>query len=51
MTDRRDSRASRRRVKREPTGEELVKLLRDSPLRDINMERVRTRSRVRDIEM
>lgn len=40
-----------RRVKGEPTGEDLVKLLGDSPLRDINMERVRTRSRVRDIEL
>jgi prevent-host-death family protein len=40
-----------RRVKGEPTGEELVKLLHDSPLTDIRIERVRTRSRVRGVEL
>ena len=35
-----------RRVKGQPTGEALVKLLHDSPLRDINMDRTRTRGRV-----
>ncbi|MCU1231746.1 MAG: type toxin-antitoxin system Phd/YefM family antitoxin, partial [Acidobacteria bacterium] len=36
-----------RRVKGQPTGEALVKLLHDSPLRDIRIERKGTRSRVR----
>lgn len=40
-----------RRVKVERTGEALVKLLQDSPLRDINLDRARTRSRVRDVEL
>jgi hypothetical protein len=38
-------------VKGQPTGEALVKLLRDSPLRDLTIERVRTLSRVRDVEL
>jgi prevent-host-death family protein len=40
-----------RRVKGQPTGEALVKLLHDSPLRDIKMEREGTRSRVRGVEL
>ena len=40
-----------RRVKGQPTGEELVKVLRNSPLRDITIERVSTRARVRDVEL
>jgi prevent-host-death family protein len=40
-----------RRVKGQPTGEALVKLLHDSPLRDIKIEREGTRSRVRGIEL
>jgi hypothetical protein len=40
-----------RRVKGQPTGEALVKLLRDSPLRDVNLDRARTRSRVRGVEL
>ena len=46
-----DSDASRRPVKDESAGEELVKLLHDSLLRDIDMERVPTRSRVRDVDV
>ena|ERR1043165_7808252 len=40
-----------RRVKGGPTGEALVKLLRDSPLRDLTIERARTPARVRDLEL
>jgi prevent-host-death family protein len=40
-----------RRVKGEPTGQALVKMLQDSPLREVNMDRARTRSRVRDVEL
>jgi prevent-host-death family protein len=40
-----------RHLKGQPTGEALVKLLHDSPLRDIRMERQRTRSRVRGVEL
>jgi prevent-host-death family protein len=40
-----------RRIKGEPTGEALVKLLQDSPLGDINMDRTRTRGPVRDVEL
>jgi prevent-host-death family protein len=40
-----------RRVKGQPTGEALVKLLRDSPLRDIRIEREGTRSRVRGVDL
>jgi len=40
-----------RRAKGQPTGEALVKLLHDSPLREINMERSRTRGRVRKVEL
>lgn len=40
-----------RRVKGEPTGEALVNLLQDSPLRDIDMERSSTRSPVRGVEL
>lgn len=35
----------------QPTGEALVKLLHDSPLRDIMIERKGTRSRVRSVEL
>jgi prevent-host-death family protein len=40
-----------RRVKGQPTGEALVKLLHDSPLRDIKIEREGTRSGVRAVEL
>jgi PHD/YefM family antitoxin component YafN of YafNO toxin-antitoxin module len=40
-----------RRVKGKPTGDALVRLLRDSPLREITIERVRTRARVRSTEL
>jgi prevent-host-death family protein len=40
-----------RRVKGQPTGEALVKLLHDSPLRDIRIEREGTRSRVRGVDL
>jgi len=40
-----------RRVKGESTGEALVKLLQDSPLRDVKIERDRVRSRVRGVEL
>ena len=40
-----------RRVKGQPSGQALVKLLHDSPLRDIKIERTRTRGRVRGVEL
>jgi prevent-host-death family protein len=40
-----------RRVKGELTGQVLVKVLQDSPLGDINLERLRTRGRVRGVEL
>jgi prevent-host-death family protein len=40
-----------RRAKGQPTGEALVKLLHDSPLRSLKIERTRTRGRVRDVEL
>ena len=40
-----------RRVKGQPSGEALVKLLHDSPLRDIKIEREGSRSRVRGIKL
>jgi prevent-host-death family protein len=40
-----------RRVKGEPSGQALVKLLQDSPLRDISIDRLRTRGRVRGVEL
>ena len=40
-----------RRAKGQPTGEVLVKLLHDSPLRNVKIERTRTRGRVRDVEL
>jgi prevent-host-death family protein len=40
-----------RRVKGQPTGEALVNLLRDSPLRGIRIEREGTRSRVRGVDL
>lgn len=40
-----------RRNKGERTGEVLVKLLRDSPLLDVSMDRTRTRSRVRGVDL
>ena len=40
-----------RRAKGQPTGEVLVKLLRESPLGDIKIDRVRTRSDVRAVEL
>lgn len=35
----------------QPTGQALVKLLQDSPLREIKMDRKRTWSRVRGVEL
>ena len=40
-----------RRVKGQPSGQALVELLRDSPLRGITIERTRTRGRVRRVEL
>jgi prevent-host-death family protein len=40
-----------RRLKGERTGQALVELLRDSPLRDVSFDRERTRGSVRDIEL
>lgn len=40
-----------RRIKGQPTGEALVKLLQDSPLAGIKMERTRTRGHVRDVKL
>ncbi|HKR62880.1 MAG TPA: type II toxin-antitoxin system prevent-host-death family antitoxin [Thermoanaerobaculia bacterium] len=40
-----------RRVKGQPSGQALVDLLRDSPLADLTIERVRTRSRVRRVDL
>src|SRR5436190_23074736 len=40
-----------RRVKGQPTGQALVNLLQDSPLREISMDRTRTRSHVRNVEL
>jgi len=40
-----------RRVKGEPTGLALVKLLQDSPLHDISMDREPTRSPIRGVEL
>ena len=39
------------RMKGQPTGELLVKMLRDSPLRDITIERVRTPARTRPVKL
>jgi prevent-host-death family protein len=40
-----------RRAKGQPTGKALVELLQDSPLRDVKIERARSRGRVRDVEL
>lgn len=40
-----------RRAKGQPTGEQLVKLLQDSPLGDVDMDRERIRERVRDVKL
>lgn len=40
-----------RRAKGQPTGEALVQLLRHSPLRNLKIERTRTRGTVRDVEL
>jgi prevent-host-death family protein len=40
-----------RRVKGQPSGEALVRLLQDSPLRDVTIERVSTRSPVRGVDL
>lgn len=40
-----------RRVKGQPTGETLVKMLQESPLQDVDMDRARTRSRVRGVKL
>jgi hypothetical protein len=40
-----------RGLEAQPTGQALVELLHDSPLRDLNFERVRTRSRDRGVEL
>jgi prevent-host-death family protein len=40
-----------RRVKGQPTGEALVKLLHDSPLREVKIERLRTRGSVRGVDL
>lgn len=40
-----------RRVKGEPTGQALVTMLQDSPFREVKMDRLRTRGRIRDVEL
>ena len=40
-----------RRAKGEATGQALVQLLQDSPLRDVKFERESTRGRVRSVEL
>lgn len=40
-----------RRAKGQPSGQALVKLLHDSPLRDVTIERTRTRGHVRGVEL
>jgi prevent-host-death family protein len=40
-----------RRIKGQPSGQALVKLLQDSPLQDLKIERTRTRSRVRPVKL
>jgi antitoxin Phd len=40
-----------RRATGQPTGETLVRLLRDSPLREVRIERTRTRGRVRPVKL
>jgi len=40
-----------RRTRGQPSGQALVELLRDSPLRTLAIERTRTRARVRDVEL
>src|SRR5258708_38728761 len=40
-----------RRIKGQPTGQALVKLLQDSPLRDVLIDRTRTRGRVRNVDL
>lgn len=40
-----------RRAKGQPTGEALVAVLQNSPLRDVRIERTRTRPRVRKVEL
>jgi PHD/YefM family antitoxin component YafN of YafNO toxin-antitoxin module len=40
-----------RRAKGQPTGEVLVKMLQNSPLRDITIERVRTPARTRPVKL
>ena len=40
-----------RRVKGERTGQALVDLLHDSPLQDVSFDRLRTRSRVRGVDL
>ena len=40
-----------RRVKGERTGAALVKLLQDSPLRDVRIERTSTRSNIRSVDL
>ncbi len=40
-----------RRAKGQPTGEALVKLLHESPLRDVRIERTRMRGPVRDVQL
>ena len=40
-----------RRVRGERTGQTLVNLLRQSPLRSIKIKRTRTRASVRDVEL
>ncbi len=40
-----------RHIKGEASGQALVKLLQDSPLRDVTIERVRTRGPVRPVKL
>jgi hypothetical protein len=43
--------AEYRRIKGQPSGQALVKLLQDSPLQDLEIERASTRSRVRPVKL
>jgi len=40
-----------RRIKGQPSGQALVKLLQDSPLQDLKTERASTRSRVGTVKL
>ncbi|MDP9194374.1 MAG: hypothetical protein M3P06_21970 [Acidobacteriota bacterium] len=45
------TRRYRARIKGRPSGHALVKLLRDSPLHDLEFERTSVRSRIRPVKL